>query len=53
LLFEAELNDELWNIDACRSLVNLEMPSEQNVEQLDDDEAFIKNLELRHVASNF
>jgi hypothetical protein len=29
------------------------MPSEQNVEQLDDDEAFMENLKLRHVASNF
>jgi hypothetical protein len=34
-------------------LVNLVMPSEQNVEQLDDDEAFMENLKLRHVASNF
>jgi hypothetical protein len=30
------------------------MPSEQNVEQLDDDdEALMENLKLRHVASNF
>jgi hypothetical protein len=29
------------------------MPSEQNVEQLDDDEAFMENLKLRHVASKF
>jgi hypothetical protein len=31
----------------------LVMPSEQNVEQLDDDEAFMENLKLRHIASNF
>jgi hypothetical protein len=46
-------NGELRNIYACRSLVNLVMSSEQNVEQLDDDEAFMENLKLRHVASNF
>jgi hypothetical protein len=46
-------NGELRNIYACRSLVNLVMPSEPNVEQLDDDEAFTENLKLRHVASNF
>jgi hypothetical protein len=46
-------NGELRNIYACRSLVNLVMPSEQNVEQLDDDEAFMESLKLRHVASNF
>jgi hypothetical protein len=38
---------------ACRSLVNLVMPSEQNVEQLDDNEAIMENLKLRHVTSNF
>jgi hypothetical protein len=46
-------NGELRNIYACRSLVNLVMQSEQNVEQLDDDEAFMENFELRHVASKF
>jgi hypothetical protein len=46
-------NGKLRNIHACRSLVNLVMPLEQNVEQLDDDEAFMENLKLRHVASNF
>jgi hypothetical protein len=46
-------NGELRNIYACRSSVNLVMPKEQNVEQLDDDEAFMENLKLRHVASNF
>jgi hypothetical protein len=29
------------------------MSSKQNVEQLDDDEALMENLKLRHVASNF
>jgi hypothetical protein len=46
-------NGELRNIYACRSLVNLVMPSEQNVAQLDKDEAFMENLKLGHVASNF
>jgi hypothetical protein len=46
-------NGELRKIYASRSLVNLVVPPEQNVEQLDDDEAFMENLKLRHVASNF
>jgi hypothetical protein len=37
-------NGELRNRDACRSLVNLVKPSEQNVAQLDDDEAFMESL---------
>jgi hypothetical protein len=39
-------NGEIRNIYACRSLVTLAMPSEQNVEQLDDDEAFMENFEV-------
>ena len=34
-------------------LVNLAMPLEQNVEHFYDDDAFMENLKLRHVASNF
>jgi hypothetical protein len=45
-------HSEIRNIFAL-SLVNLVMVSEQNVGQLNDDEAFMENLKLQHVASNF
>jgi hypothetical protein len=39
-------NGKLRNIYICRSSVNLVMQSEKNVEQLDDDEAFMEILKL-------
>jgi hypothetical protein len=41
------------SIYGCESLVNLVIPSKQQVEQLEDDAEFMENLKLRHVASSF
>jgi hypothetical protein len=44
---------EPQNIYTCRSLVNLVVPSEQHVDQIEDDAEFMEGLKFRHVASNF
>jgi hypothetical protein len=46
--------EDFPNIDVCSSLVNLVIPSEQRVQQLDDDgDENMEGLKLRHVASSF
>jgi hypothetical protein len=46
-------NQEPPNIYGCQSLVNLVIPSEQDVEQLEDYDEFMDDLKLQHVASNY
>jgi hypothetical protein len=41
------------DISGCESLVNLVIPSEQHVDQIEDDAEFMEGLKLRHVATNF